>query len=171
MQPCRCARGLWGQVLMQPWSHLTLLCPCSLSEETFYGPDCLYPQKVTPGGPCGTASRWHRGTVAPRHGIARRSPAAFCPQKLRLDSEAKHSQSHTTVDVQVMVTQGHGARRFRQAATLVVAATKMLRRPSHKDFADSDLGGFLEEIFGKDAVLGGGVVGGGGGLRGAADTS
>ncbi|NWZ26702.1 IL1B protein, partial [Asarcornis scutulata] len=51
------------------------------------------------------------------------------------------------VDVQVMVTPGHGARRFRQAATLVVAATKMLRRPSHKDFADSDLGGFLEEIF------------------------
>ncbi|KAI6061654.1 Interleukin-1 [Aix galericulata] len=119
----------------------------SLSEETFYGPDCLYPQKVTPGGPCGTVARRHRGTVAPRHGIARRSPAAFCPQKLRLDSEAKHSQSHTTVDVQVMVTQGHGARRFRQAATLVVAATKMLRRPSHKDFADSDLGGFLEEIF------------------------
>uniref|UniRef100_A0A8C3CDS6 Interleukin-1 beta n=1 Tax=Cairina moschata TaxID=8855 RepID=A0A8C3CDS6_CAIMO len=91
---------------------LDVLEGSSLSEETFYGPDCLYPQK-----------------------------------KLRLDSEAKHSQSHTTVDVQVMVTQGHGARRFRQAATLVVAATKMLRRPSHKDFADSDLGGFLEEIF------------------------
>lgn len=68
------------------------------------------------------------------------------------------------MDVQVTVTPGHGARRFRQAATLVVAATKMLRRPSHQDFADSDLGGFLEEIFGRDAVLGGGVAGGGGGL-------
>ncbi|XP_038022795.1 interleukin-1 beta isoform X1 [Anas platyrhynchos] len=119
----------------------------SLSEETFYGPDCLYPPKVTPGGACGTAARRHRGTAAPRRGIARRSPAAFCPQKLRLDSEAKHGQSRTTVDVQVTVTPGHGARRFRQAATLVVAATKMLRRPSHQDFADSDLGGFLEEIF------------------------
>uniref|UniRef100_A0A8B9TRY4 Interleukin-1 n=1 Tax=Anas platyrhynchos TaxID=8839 RepID=A0A8B9TRY4_ANAPL len=119
----------------------------SLNEETFYGPDCLYPPKVTPGGPCGIAARRHRGTAAPRRGIARRSPAAFCPQKLRLDSEAKHGQSRTTVDVQVTVTPGHGARRFRQAATLVVAATKMLRRPSHQDFADSDLGGFLEEIF------------------------
>ncbi|XP_040394256.1 interleukin-1 beta-like isoform X2 [Cygnus olor] len=75
-------------------------------------------------------------------------PDCLCPQKkLRLDLEAKPSQSHTTVDVQVTVTQGHAARRFRQAATLVVAATKMLRSPSHKDFADSDLGGFLEEIF------------------------
>nr|XP_047910118.1 interleukin-1 receptor antagonist protein isoform X3 [Anser cygnoides] len=91
-------------------------------------------------------------------------PDCLCPQKkLRLDSEAKPSQSHAAVDVQVTVTQGHAARRFRQAATLVVAATKMLRRPSHKDFADSDLGGFLEEIFGRDAVLGGG-----GGCRGAA---
>lgn len=152
-------------MLLQPWSHLpTPLCPGSLSEETFYGPDCLYPPKVTPGGACGTAARRHRGTAAPRRGIARRSPAAFCPQKLRLDSEAKHGQSRTTVDVQVTVTPGHGARRFRQAATLVVAATKMLRRPSHQDFADSDLGGFLEEIFGRDAVLGGGVAGGGGGL-------
>ncbi|XP_035427882.1 interleukin-1 beta-like [Cygnus atratus] len=75
-------------------------------------------------------------------------PDCLCPQKkLRLDSEAKPSQSHTAVDVQVTVTQGHAARRFRQAATLVVAATKMLRGPSHKDFADSDLGGFLDEIF------------------------
>ncbi|XP_047910117.2 interleukin-1 beta isoform X1 [Anser cygnoides] len=119
----------------------------SLSEETLYGPDCLCPQKVTPAGPRGAAAPWHRGTMAPRHGIARRSPAPFSPQKLRLDSEAKPSPSHAAVDVQVTVTQGHAARRFRQAATLVVAATKMLRRPSHKDFADSDLGGFLEEIF------------------------
>ncbi|XP_068518487.1 interleukin-1 beta-like isoform X2 [Anas acuta] len=126
---------------------LDVLEGSSLSEETFYGPDCLYPPKVTPGGPCGTVARRHRGTAAPRRGIARRSPAAFCPQKLRLDSEAKHGQSRTTVDVQVTVMPGHGARRFRQAATLVVAATKMLRRPSHQDFADSDLGGFLEEIF------------------------
>ncbi|NXI69962.1 IL1B protein, partial [Anseranas semipalmata] len=75
-------------------------------------------------------------------------PDCLCPQKKpRLDSEAKPGQSQTTVDVQVTVARGHAARSFRQAAILVVAATKLLRRPAHKEFEDSDLGGFLEEIF------------------------
>ncbi|NXK52936.1 IL1B protein, partial [Chauna torquata] len=75
-------------------------------------------------------------------------PDCLCPQKKpRLDLEAKPSQSHTAVDVQVTATQGHAARSFRQAAVLVVAVTKLLRRPARKDLADSDLGGFLEEIF------------------------
>ncbi|XP_049687249.1 interleukin-1 beta-like isoform X2 [Accipiter gentilis] len=81
----------------------------SLNEETFYGPDCLCPQK-----------------------------------KPRLDSEV----TSPGVDIQVTVTKGHPARTFRQAAVLVVAVTKLQKQPVHKDFADSDLGGFLENIFG-----------------------
>ncbi|NXQ98625.1 IL1B protein, partial [Sagittarius serpentarius] len=80
----------------------------SLNEETFYGPDCLCPQK-----------------------------------KPRLDSEV----TSPGVGIQVTVTEGHPARTFRQAAVLVVAMTKLLKQPVHKDFSDSDLGGFLEDIF------------------------
>ncbi|XP_074898254.1 interleukin-1 receptor antagonist protein-like isoform X3 [Buteo buteo] len=80
----------------------------SLNEETFYGPDCLCPQKK----PC-------------------------------LDSEG----TSPGVDIKVTVTKGHPARTFRQAAVLVVAVTKLQKQPVHKDFADSDLGGFLEDIF------------------------
>ncbi|XP_009865922.1 PREDICTED: LOW QUALITY PROTEIN: interleukin-1 beta, partial [Apaloderma vittatum] len=67
------------------------------------------------------------------------------PQKPRLDSEV----TSPGVGIQVTVTKGHSARTFRQAAILVVAATKLLKQPAHrkKDFADSDLGNFLDEIF------------------------
>ncbi|NWH67589.1 IL1B protein, partial [Geococcyx californianus] len=51
------------------------------------------------------------------------------------------------VDVQVTVTEGHPTRTFRQAATLIVALTKLLKQPVHKDFADSDLGCFLDDLF------------------------
>ncbi|NWH45452.1 IL1B protein, partial [Fregata magnificens] len=80
----------------------------SLNEETFYGPDCLCPQK-----------------------------------KPHLDLEVTSSG----VGIQVTVTKGHPARAFRRAAILVVAMTKLLKRPAHKDFADSDLGGFLDDVF------------------------
>ncbi|XP_052662212.1 interleukin-1 beta-like isoform X3 [Harpia harpyja] len=107
----------------------------SLNEETFYGPDCLCPQKVTPGW------REQRDT---HDGEAGLSPhISFPPQKPRLDSE----MTSPGVDIQVTVTKGHPARTFRQAAVLVVAVTKLQKRPVHKDFADSDLGGFLEDIF------------------------
>ncbi|KAM9609742.1 interleukin-1 receptor antagonist protein-like isoform 1-T1 [Morphnus guianensis] len=107
----------------------------SLNEETFYGPDCLCPQKVTPGW-------WERRDT--RDGEAGLSPhISFPPQKPRLDSE----MTSPGVDIQVTVTKGHPARTFRQAAVLVVAVTKLQKRPVHKDFADSDLGGFLEDIF------------------------
>lgn len=52
------------------------------------------------------------------------------------------------VDIQLTATKGHSARTFRQAAILTVAVTKLLKRPACKDFADSDLGDFLDEIFG-----------------------
>ncbi|XP_021230587.1 interleukin-1 receptor antagonist protein-like [Numida meleagris] len=69
-------------------------------------------------------------------------PACLCLQKKpRLDSE------HTAVDVQVTVRKGRGTWSFRQAAVLVVAMTKLLRRPTHRDFADSDLSALLEEVF------------------------
>ncbi|NWR46108.1 IL1B protein, partial [Regulus satrapa] len=80
----------------------------SLNEETFYGPDCLCPQK-----------------------------------KPRLDLEA----ASPGVGIQVTVTKGHPSRTFRQAAVLVVAVTKLLKQLSYKNFADSDLGGFLDDIF------------------------
>ncbi|XP_029891223.1 interleukin-1 receptor antagonist protein-like isoform X2 [Aquila chrysaetos chrysaetos] len=71
-------------------------------------------------------------------------PDCLCLQKKpRLDSEV----TSPGVDIQVTVTKGHPARTFRQAAVLVVAVTKLQKRPVHKDFADSDLGGFLEDIF------------------------
>ncbi|XP_053944947.1 interleukin-1 receptor antagonist protein-like isoform X2 [Cuculus canorus] len=80
----------------------------SLSEETFYGPDCLCLQK----NPC-----------------------------LDLD------MTLPGVDIQVTVTKGHPTRTFRQAATLMVAVTKLLKQPAPKDFADSDLGCFLDHLF------------------------
>ncbi|NWY57426.1 IL1B protein, partial [Chionis minor] len=68
----------------------------------------------------------------------------LCLQKKpRLDSEV----SLPGVDIQVTVTKGHPARTFRRAAVLVVAMTKLLKRPAHKDFADSDLADFLNDIF------------------------
>ncbi|KAM6036803.1 interleukin-1 receptor antagonist protein-like isoform 2-T2 [Theristicus caerulescens] len=71
-------------------------------------------------------------------------PDCLCPQKKpHLDLEV----TSPGVDIQVTVTQGHPVRTFRQAAVLVVAVTKLLKRPAHKDFADSDLGGFLDDIF------------------------
>uniref|UniRef100_A0A8V0Z608 Interleukin-1 n=4 Tax=Gallus gallus TaxID=9031 RepID=A0A8V0Z608_CHICK len=112
---------------------LDVLESSSLSEETFYGPSCLCLQKVRMGGLGGTVARG-RGSVG-------HSAAALSPQKPRLDSE------HTTVDVQVTVRKGRGARSFRRAAVLVVAMTKLLRRPRSRDFADSDLSALLEEVF------------------------
>ncbi|XP_009979147.1 PREDICTED: interleukin-1 beta, partial [Tauraco erythrolophus] len=67
-----------------------------------------------------------------------------CPRKKPLlDSEV----TSPGVGIQVTVTKGHPARTFRQAAVLVAAVTKLLKRPAHRDFADSDLGGFLDDIF------------------------
>ncbi|KAM6288737.1 interleukin-1 receptor antagonist protein-like [Aegotheles albertisi] len=54
------------------------------------------------------------------------------------------------VDIQVTMApsdKGQPSRTFRRAAVLVVAMTKLLKRPPCRDFADSDLGGFLGEIF------------------------
>lgn len=58
------------------------------------------------------------------------------------------------VGIQVTVTKGHLSRTFRQAAILVVAVTKFLKQPLHNDFADSDLGSFLEDIFGMRVTSG-----------------
>ncbi|NXU93807.1 IL1B protein, partial [Xiphorhynchus elegans] len=80
----------------------------SLSEEMFYGPDCLCLQK-----------------------------------KPRLEPEVTSPK----VDIQVTVTKGHPTRTFHRAAVLVVAVSKFLKQPAHKDFADSDLGSFLDEVF------------------------
>ncbi|XP_009942431.1 interleukin-1 receptor antagonist protein-like isoform X2 [Opisthocomus hoazin] len=67
-----------------------------------------------------------------------------CPQKKpHLDLEL----TSPGVGIQVTLTKGHPARTFRQAAVLVVAVTKFQKRPVHEDFADSDLGCFLDEIF------------------------
>ncbi|NXJ85363.1 IL1B protein, partial [Trogon melanurus] len=72
------------------------------------------------------------------------SPDCLCLQKKPcLDSEV----TSPGMGIQVTVTKGHPARTFRQAAILVVAATKLLKQPACKDFADSDLGNFLDEIF------------------------
>ncbi|XP_062452878.1 interleukin-1 beta-like [Rhea pennata] len=72
-----------------------------------------------------------------------------CVQKKpRLSSELKlSSQSPSKVDIQVTLTEGHPTKTFRQAAVLMVAMTKLLKRPSHHDFADSDLGSFLDAVF------------------------
>ncbi|NXW66330.1 IL1B protein, partial [Eurystomus gularis] len=50
------------------------------------------------------------------------------------------------VGIQVAVTKGHAAKTFYQAATLV-SVTKLMKQPVHKDFADSDLGDFLDDLF------------------------
>ncbi|NWT06552.1 IL1B protein, partial [Mionectes macconnelli] len=71
-------------------------------------------------------------------------PDCLCPQKKpRLDLEVTSPK----VGIQVTVTKGHPARTFRRAAVLVVAVTKLLKQPAHKDFADSDLGSFLDDLF------------------------
>uniref|UniRef100_A0A8C5U8E6 Interleukin-1 n=1 Tax=Malurus cyaneus samueli TaxID=2593467 RepID=A0A8C5U8E6_9PASS len=71
-------------------------------------------------------------------------PECLCLQKQpQLDLELTSPR----VDIQVTVTKGHPSRTFRQAAVLVAAVTKLLRPPSQKDFADSDLGSFLDDIF------------------------
>ncbi|KAM6369710.1 interleukin-1 beta-like isoform 1-T1 [Pluvialis apricaria] len=112
----------------------------SLNEETFYGPNCHCLQKVTLG--------WWEQPWDRHDGEAGLSPQVpFPPQKPRLDLEV----TSPGVDIQVTVTKGHPARTFRQAAVLVVAVTKLLKQPSHKDFTDSDLGGFLDDIFGMGA--------------------
>ncbi|XP_010292514.1 PREDICTED: interleukin-1 beta-like [Phaethon lepturus] len=70
-------------------------------------------------------------------------PDCLCLQKKpRLDSEVTSPR----VGIQVMVTKQHPTRTFRRAAILVVAMTKLLKRSAHKDFSDSDLGGFLDDI-------------------------
>ncbi|XP_025898887.1 interleukin-1 beta [Nothoprocta perdicaria] len=69
-------------------------------------------------------------------------------KKRRLSSELlPRGQSAPDVGIQVTLTEGPPARRFRQAATLVVAATKLLKTLSPRDFADSDLGSFLDAVF------------------------
>ncbi|NXE57699.1 IL1B protein, partial [Casuarius casuarius] len=74
-----------------------------------------------------------------------------CPclqKKPRLSSDLSSSgQSPAEVDIQVTLAEEHPAKTFRQAAVLVVAMTKLLKRPSHHDFADSDLGSFLDAVF------------------------
>ncbi|NXS57067.1 IL1B protein, partial [Brachypteracias leptosomus] len=90
-----------------PWLH-HLPLPSSMNEETFYGLNCICPQK-----------------------------------KPHLDLEVTSPR----VGIQVTVTKEHSAKSFRRAATLVVAMTKLMKQPAHKDFADSDLGGFLDDIF------------------------
>ncbi|NXG78918.1 IL1B protein, partial [Baryphthengus martii] len=68
----------------------------------------------------------------------------FPPQKPCLDLEVTSPE----VGIQVTVTKGHPARTFRRAAVLVVAVTKLLKQPTaRRDFADSDLGDFLDDIF------------------------
>ncbi|XP_075300758.1 uncharacterized protein LOC104338114 isoform X3 [Opisthocomus hoazin] len=108
----------------------------SLNDETFYGPDWPCPQKVMQG-------RWKR-PWDPCDEEAELSPhVPFIPQKPHLDLEL----TSPGVGIQVTLTKGHPARTFRQAAVLVVAVTKFQKRPVHEDFADSDLGCFLDEIF------------------------
>ncbi|XP_071273820.1 interleukin-1 beta isoform X2 [Agelaius tricolor] len=71
-------------------------------------------------------------------------PSCLCPQKKPwLDLEG----TLPGVGIQVTVTKGPLSRTFRQAAVLVVAVTKLLKQPARKDFADSDLGSFLDDIF------------------------
>ncbi|NXA55559.1 IL1B protein, partial [Nothocercus julius] len=74
---------------------------------------------------------------------------SLCLQKKpRLSLERQPSgQSPSDMDIQVTLAKGHPARRFRQAAILVVAATKLLKKLSPRDFADSDLSSFLDAVF------------------------
>ncbi|NXX98779.1 IL1B protein, partial [Centropus bengalensis] len=71
-------------------------------------------------------------------------PDCLCLQKKpRLDLDVMLPG----VDIQVTETEGQPTRTFRQAAILMVAVTKLLKQPAHKDFADSDLGCFLDDLF------------------------
>uniref|UniRef100_A0A8C9NSB0 Interleukin 1 beta n=1 Tax=Serinus canaria TaxID=9135 RepID=A0A8C9NSB0_SERCA len=100
-----------------------------------YGPSCLCLQKVT---------LWWWEWWGPCRIEARFSPyIPFLPQKPRLELEG----TSPGVGIQVTVTKGPLSRTFRQAAILVVAVTKLLKQPTRKDFADSDLGSFLDDIF------------------------
>ncbi|XP_009082646.1 PREDICTED: interleukin-1 beta, partial [Acanthisitta chloris] len=71
-------------------------------------------------------------------------PECLCPQKKPCLAPEVPPPG---VDIQVTTTRGDPARTFRRAAVLVVAVTKFLKLPTHKDFADSDLGSFLGELF------------------------
>ncbi|XP_074930688.1 interleukin-1 beta-like isoform X1 [Phalacrocorax aristotelis] len=107
----------------------------SLNEETFYGPDCLCLQKVPLGW-------WERRD--PHDGEAGPSPHVPFPlQKPHLDLDV----TSPGVGIQMTVTNEHPARTFWQSAIRVVTVTKLLEQPMHEDFADGDLGGFLDEIF------------------------
>ncbi|NXF87565.1 IL1B protein, partial [Eubucco bourcierii] len=86
---------------------LDVLESSNLSEETFYGPDCLCPQ-----------------------------------EKPHLEMKVMSPE----VGIQVTVTKGHSARTFRQAAVLVAAVGKLRKQP-RRNFADTDLGDLLDEIF------------------------
>ncbi|NXI36017.1 IL1B protein, partial [Galbula dea] len=71
-------------------------------------------------------------------------PDCLCLQKKpRLELE----MSSPAVGIQMTMTKGHPSRIFRQAAILVAAVTNLQKQPAHKDFADSDLGDFLDDIF------------------------
>ncbi|NXG44486.1 IL1B protein, partial [Psilopogon haemacephalus] len=70
-------------------------------------------------------------------------PSCLCPQeKPHLEVKMRSPE----VGIQVTVTEGHSARTFRRAAVLVAAVAKLRRQP-RRDFADSDLGDLLDEIF------------------------
>ncbi|NWS78132.1 IL1B protein, partial [Crotophaga sulcirostris] len=113
-----------------------LFFPSSLNEETFYGPDCLCLQEVMLG--------WWEWSLDHYDGEAELLPhVPFPPQKPHLDLDMTLPE----VGIQVTVTEGQPTRTFHQAATLMVAVTKLLKQPVHKDFADSDLGCFLDELF------------------------
>ncbi|NXC78339.1 IL1B protein, partial [Anhinga anhinga] len=71
-------------------------------------------------------------------------PDCLCLQKKpHLDLEVTSPR----VGIQMTVTNEHPARTFWQSAIRVVAVTKFLKEPIHEDFANGDLGGFLDEIF------------------------
>lgn len=118
--------------------HLPL--PSSLSEDTFYGPDCLCPQEVTLRG------------VAPGKGRAPVVGTLSSHLRVPFPLQKPHGEVKVMspeVGIQVTVTEGHSARTFRQAAVLVAAVARLRRQP-RRDFADSDLGDLLDEIFGMD---------------------
>ncbi|XP_068776756.1 interleukin-1 beta isoform X1 [Struthio camelus] len=152
------ASAPFGQVL-QPVAEmafvpdLDMLESNSLTEETFYGPDYVCLQKVD-----GDVGTWEQPqpepgpTGVPSLGHGRKARLSYhipiSLQKPRLSSDLKSSgQSPSEVDVQVTITEGHPTKTFRQVAVLMVATTKLLKRPSHQDFADSDLGSFLDTVF------------------------
>ncbi|XP_010142103.1 PREDICTED: interleukin-1 beta, partial [Buceros rhinoceros silvestris] len=72
---------------------------------------------------------------------------AFVPDLDMLESSSLSEVTFYEPDCLCLPKVGHSARTFRQAAILTVAVTKLLKRPACKDFANSDLGDFLDEIF------------------------